>query len=188
MAALRIFARPCFSPIFSNSLASSLTKNTLINNFKIQERCSSFQSSPKVGDPSNYTDFEVSKDPKEWSYVERLLASKTVPPAPTSIDKEFPSGWKPTTEDAKKLPYFVDRSKNHMHSVYLRRTYRGMRRITSIRRIQGDIWALEFELKKYLEEKNGKRLGSQIHEVAGIVNFRGDHVLDVKDWLNSKGF
>ena len=38
-------------------------------------------------------DFKVSKDPTEWSYVERLLASKLSPPIPDL--KEYPSGFKP---------------------------------------------------------------------------------------------
>ncbi|XP_012264333.2 probable 39S ribosomal protein L49, mitochondrial [Athalia rosae] len=187
MAALRIFARPCVSPIFSNLLPSNITKTTLFNNFKIQQRCSSFKSSPKVGDPSNYTEFEISKDPKEWFFVERILALKTVPPAPTSTDTELPSGWKPQSADAKKLPYFVARTKNHMQPVYIARTHRGMRRITELHKIQGDIWTLEADLKKYLEEQSGKRVATQIHEVVGQVNVKGDHVIRIKEWLDKKG-
>lgn len=86
------------------------------------------------------------------------------------------------------MPYFVERSKNHMQPVYLQLTFRGMRKVTHLRRIQGDIWMLETELKKYVEEKCGKRIGSQVHEVAGQINFRGDHVASVKEWLDSKGF
>lgn len=41
-----------------------------------------------------YPDFEVSEDPKEWKYVERLLPMVTVPKpvAETSVD-----GWKQPT-------------------------------------------------------------------------------------------
>ncbi|XP_046624517.1 probable 39S ribosomal protein L49, mitochondrial isoform X1 [Neodiprion virginianus] len=187
MAALRIFARPCFSHIFSKTLASNLTKNTLYNNCKIQERYSSFKSSPQVGDPSQYTDFEISKDPLEWLYVERLLTPKTVPPAPTSTAKQYPSGWAPQSEDALKLPYFVSRTRNYLQPVYLQRSFRGMRRITILRKIEGDIWLLEAELKKHLEETTGKSIGTQIHEVAGILKFKGDQVIRIKEWLTTKG-
>ncbi|XP_046749682.1 probable 39S ribosomal protein L49, mitochondrial [Diprion similis] len=187
MAALRIFARPCFSHIFSNTLASNLAKNTLCNNYKIQERYSSFKTSPQVGDPSQYTDFEISKDPQEWLYVERLLVQKTVPPAPTSTAKEYPSGWTPQSEDALKLPYFVRRTKNYLQPVYLERSFRGMRRITIVRKIEGNIWLLEAELKKHLEEATEKPVGTQIHEVAGILKFKGDQVIRIKEWLTAKG-
>lgn len=44
--------------------------------------------------PEDYTDYEITKDPDEWKYVERLLPYKTVPKPPTE-DVELPSGWKP---------------------------------------------------------------------------------------------
>lgn len=51
-------------------------------------------SSPKYSDPTKYTDYEVTKDPKEWEYVERVLKPKVIP-VPCLENKEYSSGWKP---------------------------------------------------------------------------------------------
>lgn len=75
-----------------------------------------------------------------------------------------------------------------MQPVYLDITYRGMRKITVINKIQGDIWALERDVKSYVEEHTRKKLGSQIHEFAGILKFKGDCVSRVKEWMDMKGF
>nr|CAD7402088.1 unnamed protein product [Timema cristinae] len=156
-------------------------------------RHSSFKTSQPVKDITNCTQFEISRSPEEWKFVERLLPCKTVPiPLPKS---EYPSGWKPPSgknmstnvgeiagllqrlnglgrhsragrgdrESARTNPYFVRRSKNHMLSVYLYRGFRGHVRITQIVHIQGNIWALESDLKKYLLKSNNN-ITTQVHE------------------------
>lgn len=76
-----------------------------------------------------------------------------------------------------------------MHPVYLTLSKRGMRKLTYIRRIQGDIWKLESDLKKHLEQfKKRNIVSSRINELAGVVVFRGDFVSIVKKWLEEKGF
>ncbi|KAK2580327.1 hypothetical protein KPH14_001225 [Odynerus spinipes] len=187
MAALRIFTRSCFPAILQGSVAVHSVKCTTPTITEIQKRWSTYKSSPVYKDPSHYTDYDVSKDPVEWSYVERLMRYKTIP-KPPSTDKTLPSGWKPATAKLEDHPYFVQRTKNHMKPVYLERSFRGMRRVTYIRKIQGDIWKFEEELKKYVEEKVGKRIGSRVNELIGEVRFRGDFVSHVKRWLDSKGF
>lgn len=85
-------------------------------------------------------------------------------------------------------PYFIERSRNYMQPVYLRITHRGMRKITILSKIQGDIWALELDLKEYLREQIGHDIGTIIHEFAGQIQFKGDQVSHVKRWLDIKGF
>lgn len=46
-------------------------------------------------DLSKYTDYEVSKDPKEWKFVEDLLPKKIIPPP--KYEENLPSGYKPAT-------------------------------------------------------------------------------------------
>lgn len=75
-----------------------------------------------------------------------------------------------------------------MQPVYLNRNPRGTKRITEIAKIQGDIYALERDVKQYIEEYTGKKVASQIHEFAGVIKFKGDCVSRVKEWMDKKGF
>lgn len=90
--------------------------------------------------------------------------------------------------DAKQLPYMVERTKNHMVPVYLRLTQRGLRKVTLVKNIQGDIFKLEEEMRRYVEMRAGKVVGTQINEPAGLIKFRGDHVSNCRRFLDSKGF
>jgi hypothetical protein len=60
---------------FSNAIESNIFRFSNI----------SYQVAPR--------DFEVSKDPAEWEFVQRLLPPQLVPKVPDL--KEFPSGFKP---------------------------------------------------------------------------------------------
>ncbi|XP_012284778.1 probable 39S ribosomal protein L49, mitochondrial [Orussus abietinus] len=185
MAALRIFARLGVSAISRVPVTVGLHERVLTS--VLQKRWSSFTASPKYDENASYPDFEVSRDPQEWKCVEDLLAPKLIPAPPSG--KEFPSGWRPQNMTlAKKHPYFVARTKNHMQPVYLLITFRGVRKITTLNKIQGNIWKLEAELKEYIEEYVGKKVGTRINEATGQLRFRGDYVLLVKEWLTSKGF
>lgn len=75
-----------------------------------------------------------------------------------------------------------------MQSVYLIRNPRGTKRITKITKIQGDIWALERDIKQHVEKRTGNKIASQIHEFAGVIKFKGDYVSRVKEWMDMKGF
>ncbi|XP_015179927.1 PREDICTED: probable 39S ribosomal protein L49, mitochondrial [Polistes dominula] len=187
MAALRIFTRSCFSPIFHASTALQSMKHTFPTITEISKRWSSYKSSPIYKDPSHYTDYEISTDPVEWDYVKRLMKNKVIP-KPTSTDQNLPSGWKPATAKPNDYPYFIQRTKNHMLPIYLARSFRGMRRITHVRKIQGDIWKLEEELKKHIEETKKRTVGSRVNEMVGEIKFRGDFVSCVKQWFLDKGF
>ncbi|KAL1138632.1 hypothetical protein AAG570_008695, partial [Ranatra chinensis] len=130
-------------------------------------------------------EFEVSKNPEEWKYVERLLPYKFIPEPKT---KDFyPSGWS-LPKHIENLPYFLRRSKNHMIPVYLKLSHRGMRKLTVIRHIKGDVWLFEKDLKGYLEKKLQKEIATRIDEVSGKVTIKGDHVHNVLVWVKDKGF
>lgn len=86
-------------------------------------------------------------------------------------------------------PYFIRRTKNYMLPVYLDITYRGVRKITIISKIEGDIWALEHDLRTRLENYKAKRIfASQIYEFSGMIKFKGDYVSRIKEWMEMKGF
>lgn len=151
-------------------------------------RYSNYLSSPPVGPREKYPEVEIVHDAPEWKYVERLLPQKTIP---NPVEKaEYSSGWKPQTATTlPDLKYFVARTKNHMVPVYLHTTFRGQRRITVIRRVQGDIWELERELRVVVEKtRNGKLCASRVNEMSGQIHFHGDYVDVIREHLKEKGF
>lgn len=75
-----------------------------------------------------------------------------------------------------------------MQPVYLMISHRGMKKVTRMSKIQGDIWTLEQDLRQYLEKRMRRKMASRIHEVAGTITLKGDYVNRVKNWLNIKGF
>lgn len=129
---------------------------------------------------------EIVQNAPEWKYVERILPQKLIPkPAPKA---EYPSGWTPQTEEANKYPYFVCRSRNYMVPVYLEVGFRGMKKETVIRHINGDIWALNKELTDYIEYYMARKARSKVNEYAQKIVINGDHVNLLKDYLIRKGF
>ncbi|XP_050072005.1 probable 39S ribosomal protein L49, mitochondrial [Anopheles maculipalpis] len=158
--------------------------NQLQNVTATSVRWSSFRSSEPVGDLAQYPEVEVVRNPPEWKYVERLLAPRTVPkPTPK---ESYPSGWKPASPQPN-LKYVVLRTKNHMLPVYLRRAFRGQRRITAIRHVEGDIWQLEAELRYLIEKQLSRPIITRVNEMSGQIELKGDHVGFVEKFLLEKG-
>lgn len=75
-----------------------------------------------------------------------------------------------------------------MLPVYLDNFLRGEVKVTKVKHIRGDIWKFHDDLKKYLEETEGKLIRSQILEGNCVIKFLGDHVYYCEQWLLSKGF
>lgn len=73
-----------------------------------------------------------------------------------------------------------------MIPVYLKTSQRGMKRITKVKNIQGDIWLLEKELKNFLQEQQVKPIRSQVDEFSRYIRFHGDYVNAIKYWLSQK--
>ncbi|CAB0019887.1 unnamed protein product [Nesidiocoris tenuis] len=137
------------------------------------------EAKPKV-------EFEVIKSPEVWKYVDRVLPPKLIPvPRPR---EEYHSDWRPPTADPKQHPYYIPRNKNLMTPVYLIIRKRGTQRITRIRHVKGDIFAMEADLRKYIKEQTGRELGMRVDEFCGHISIRGDFVYHVKNWLEEKGF
>ena len=60
--------------------------------------------------------------------------------------------------------------------------------LTLVRRIKGDIWQLEEDLRSELESKHKRRILSAVQEVNGMITLKGDHVMDCVNWLIKTGF
>nr|CAH7713188.1 unnamed protein product [Callosobruchus chinensis] len=149
-------------------------------------RPSSYDSSQFLEDLDVKVKYVVTKDPIDWSYVERALPPVVVPD-PVKKGK-YPSGWKPQAENLTHMPYFIERTKNHMIPVYLQRDRRNAKKTTYIRRIQGDIFKLHKELLEFLQKETMYPIRSQVNEFAGIIQIAGDYVNAVKYWLEQRKF
>lgn len=149
----------------------------------------SYRQSPYVEtiDKSTLPEVQVVKNPPEWKYVERLLGKSATVPVPTE-KTQYPSGWRPQTIDPSQAPYMIRRSKNHMVPVYLKISFRGYRRQTIIRYIQGDIHALAEELRVFLEDYTGRKMAIRINEFSGQIWIKRDYVNLIKDYLVKKGY
>lgn len=139
-------------------------------------------------DLSKYTDYEVSKDPKEWKFVEDLLPKKIIPPP--KYEENLPSGYKPATVKPGQYPYYVKRSRNHMLPVYLVIKRRGMWRVTKVIHISGDIWKLNDSLQKHLAKIYPEDVifPSRVNEVYGSIIFRGDYYEAICKFFYDRGF
>lgn len=155
----------------------------------MQFRQLTYNSSPFLDDidTSTLPEVEIVQNPPEWKYVERLLTSALTVPVPTP-KAEYPSGWKPQTVDPSQATYMIHRTKNHMVPIYLKIQQRGYRRITIIKNIQGDIWALAEDLRAFLEDYTGRLVLIRVQEFSGQIWIRKDYVNLVKDYLVQKGY
>ncbi|CAL1527788.1 unnamed protein product [Lymnaea stagnalis] len=143
--------------------------------------------------PDYPTDFEVSYD--EFKYVLPLLPRPTVPELPKHATFPTPSGWFPPNEELiAKQTFLIRRTKNHLLPVYpeLKRVqvgpYKAIKHSVIIRKIEGDIWALEAELREYLLEKTGlKVIKTQVHEVGRFIRIRGMHRPLVAEFMFERG-
>ena len=155
----------------------------------MQVRFKSYQTA-EVFDPETHlsTKYEEITTPELWSFVERTLPPKTVPPIiPKS---EYPSNYVPQTASVENAKYFVARTRNHMLPVYLNRTYRGQRRITMLKNIQGDIWKLEKDLMEFVQRELRPDImpAVRVNELACFIEVRGDYYNAVKKWLLDNKF
>ncbi|XP_072737654.1 large ribosomal subunit protein mL49 [Ciconia boyciana] len=85
------------------------------------------------------------------------------------------------------LPYFVRRSRLHNLPVY-HRLAKGNRRLTELRHVEGDIWALERELRAFLGGLGVKELEVQVNEVTGSLLLKGHWAQELRSWLLQRGF
>ncbi|KAL0829086.1 hypothetical protein ABMA28_003943 [Loxostege sticticalis] len=147
---------------------------------------SSYSKSPFADKIKEQYNYEIVKNPPEWTYVERLLPFETIPQVKPK--DSYPSGWVPPKEEATNHPYFMRRTKNHEVPIYLNLYDRGQRKITKLKRIEGDIWSMNDEIKSLLEKKANKYVETRVHELGTFIEVKGDYVNELKEWALSKGF
>ncbi|XP_041981319.1 probable 39S ribosomal protein L49, mitochondrial [Aricia agestis] len=147
---------------------------------------SNYADSPFVRKVTEQYEFDITKDPADWKFVERLLPLESIPQF--TPKEKYPSGWIPPKEEAKNLPYFIARTKNHEVPIYLNRSYRGQRQISKIKHIEGDIWAMNDEIKAYLKNTHKRYVETRVHELGKFIEVKGDFVTSLHNWAYSKGY
>ncbi|KAJ0036398.1 hypothetical protein NQD34_005075 [Periophthalmus magnuspinnatus] len=128
----------------------------------------------------------IEESTAEYKFVERLIPPSKVP-APPPHTGPTPSGWVPPFPSPPDLPYMIRRSRMHNIPVYTDVTH-GNRLITIVRKVEGDIWALEKDVKAFLKDVTGKDLPTQVNEVTMTLKVKGHFDRELKEWLLNKGF
>lgn len=123
---------------------------------------------------------------EEYHFVERLIPPSRVPDPPPHAGVT-PSGWTPPAASPPDLPYMIRRSRMHNIPVYTDLT-NSNRKMTLIRKVEGDIWALERDVKEFLKEVTGKELPTMVNEVTMTLKIKGYYDQELKQWLAGKGF
>ena len=157
-------------------------------------------------------------DPSRWVWVERLLPIKLALPIKGEPGQVKPSGFVVPHQVKPKLSYFVARTRSHLFPVYrnyilpkdatkdrakgwltnkwkwlyindkYEKEFPDPLVVTLIKRVDGDIWKFEEDLRGDLEVKKQGRILSACNEIEGTLRLKGDYVLDVVEWLKEKGF
>lgn len=135
--------------------------------------------------PPVYPSFVESVD--EYQFVERLLPPTSIPKPAKHEHYPTPSGWQPPRDTLPNLPYSVRRSRMHNLPVYTDITH-GNRQMTVIRKVEGDIWALQKDVEDFLSPLLGKTPITQVNEVTGTLRVKGYFEQQLKAWLLERGF
>ncbi|XP_043931767.1 39S ribosomal protein L49, mitochondrial [Protopterus annectens] len=160
-------------------LSSHINKSFAVPSLRLQNCTVSTNVKPEYPVVIESTD--------EFKFVERLIPPTRIPEPPNHDKYPTPSGWKPPQDPLPDLPYQVRRSRMHNIPVYTDITH-ASRKITIIRKIEGDIWALEKELEQYLKQITETVPPIQVNEVSMSILIKGHFDKELKSWLLDKGF
>ncbi|XP_017581218.2 mitochondrial ribosomal protein L49 [Pygocentrus nattereri] len=128
----------------------------------------------------------VDESVDEYKYVERLVPPSRIP-SPPKHEGSAPSGWTPPPETPPSLPYMIRRSRMHNVPVYSDIKH-GNQKSTLVRKVEGDVWALNKDVKEFLQQLTGRETATQVNEVTGTVRIKGHFEKELKAWLIQRGF
>ncbi|XP_066507214.1 mitochondrial ribosomal protein L49 [Hoplias malabaricus] len=129
---------------------------------------------------------EIQESTEEYKFVERLIPPSRIPP-PLKHEGSAPSGWRPPAETQPSLPYMIRRSRMHNIPVYSEIKH-GNQKSTILRKVEGDIWALNTDVREFLTELTAKETVTQVNEVTATIRIKGEFHNELRDWLQSRGF
>ncbi|KAJ1895429.1 mitochondrial 54S ribosomal protein img2 [Coemansia sp. IMI 209127] len=93
------------------------------------------------------------------------------------------NGQASNVQNTVAYPYFVNRTRFQSLPVYVDIRNGKTRKLTLIRRIEGDIQALRDELSSSLDDSS-----VQIKSISGQLVIKGDRASEIREWLTKKGF
>ena len=141
--------------------------------------------------PTQFIHFQVSKDPVEWAYVERLVPSKTrTIKRDFEYGKEYPSGFVPPNPAMRSEAevYRVGRTRNCMLPVVTKYTRVADTVETSLHKCEGNLYQLREDLDAFLWDKYEQKFPCQVAELYGRLKYRGDFEQEFKEFMIAKGF
>eukprot|EP00794_Sanderia_malayensis_P019993 gene19993-21953_t len=98
--------------------------------------------------------------------------------------QESPSGWVPPADPRPDFPFQIRRSRTNNLPVYTDYKTGRTRIITQVRKVSGDLKALE----DCLRLKLGDDVSYQINELTSSVKIKGHHKKEITKWLLELGF
>ena len=126
---------------------------------------------------------------KDAARAEKLLAEERAQNLPKSLKKEK------LKDQAHKMPFYIGRTGTNNIPVYEHVKNGGSKKITTLRKLSGDLVALQSALQKalelpesYLNTKGQKRTPVQINELTQQINIQGWRAAEVKSWAQTIGF
>ncbi|MCJ8742123.1 hypothetical protein PDJAM_G00078560 [Pangasius djambal] len=121
----------------------------------------------------------VTESTDEFRFVERLISPTRIPPPPKHTGPA-PSGWTPPSETPPSLPYMIRRSRMHNIPVYSDIKH-GNQKSTVVRKVEGDIWALNKDVKEHLQQLTGREPPTKVNEVTMSIRIKGQFDTELKD-------
>ncbi|KAG7322754.1 hypothetical protein KOW79_014100 [Hemibagrus wyckioides] len=128
----------------------------------------------------------VTESTDEFCFVERLIPPTRIP-SPPKHTSPAPSGWTPPSETPPSLPYMIRRSRMHNIPVYSDIKH-GNQKNTIVRKVEGDIWALNKDMKEHLQQLTGREPPTKVNEVTMSIRVKGQFDMELKEWLLKLGF
>lgn len=186
---LQTFCRLCVSLIQKTSVrhTSAFRYHMILREPQPDDITTAPGGIPVIRPPNpSLTDVIESRDPEEWKFVEALLPNKIVPEPPKHSSYPTPSGWVPPKEHVD-TPYRVRRTRFHNLPVYYVVLNGGNRPFTTISKVEGDIWALDADVREYMIEQTSKVTYTRVDEVCRKLWIRGTHLELISKFLISKG-
>lgn len=159
-----------------------------------EEPFNAIYTDSKSESAKEYTNVQNITSPELWAHVERLARIKVAPELkPRKLDepvKPLPSGFVPPSETQPDLPYFISRTRNNLLPVYYRLDSDPNECVTIVKRIDGDLWKFEEDLRTHLESllNDKRRILTSVHEPDGRLLLRGRWIHETVDWLHAQGF
>lgn len=138
-------------------------------------------------------EYTASKEPSEWLHVQHLI--DVCAPRQISVPSDEPksSGFFMPRAKPGDFSYFVCRAPSWMYPVYVSTLINRVHpapgvTITSLKRIEGNIFKLKEDLDKFLLDRYEREFIGQANEMKQKIIYRGNLERDLKDFLKFKGF